>query len=111
MRKNIARKIIAMPAILLFLAGTCISCICLITTVCGKTTHHNFPKVNTRQNGYKLVWADEFNIDGAVNTNNWTFETGFVRNHEFFKATFLRIVYFILLLLVPGQSPLPVLQD
>ena len=32
--------------------------------------------------GYKLVWADEFNVDGAPNPANWTFEKGFVRNHE-----------------------------
>ncbi|HEY5652808.1 MAG TPA: glycoside hydrolase family 16 protein [Pontiella sp.] len=31
---------------------------------------------------YKLVWADEFNIDGAPNPENWTYEHGFVRNHE-----------------------------
>jgi hypothetical protein len=33
--------------------------------------------------GYKLVWADEFNKDGAVNSNNWQFEKGFMRNQEF----------------------------
>lgn len=32
--------------------------------------------------GYKLVWADEFNIDGAPDPKNWKFEQGFVRNHE-----------------------------
>jgi beta-glucanase (GH16 family) len=31
---------------------------------------------------YKLVWSDEFNKDGAPDTANWKFETGFVRNHE-----------------------------
>ncbi|MDF7800314.1 glycoside hydrolase family 16 protein [Pontiellaceae bacterium B1224] len=31
---------------------------------------------------YQLVWADEFEIDGAPNPENWTFEKGFVRNHE-----------------------------
>ena len=40
-----------------------------------KTKVHNKDK-------YKLVWADEFNTDGAVDSNNWSFETGFVRNHE-----------------------------
>lgn len=34
------------------------------------------------QNDYKLVWADEFNTDGPVDTANWKFETGFVRNNE-----------------------------
>lgn len=31
---------------------------------------------------YRLVWADEFNADGAPDPKNWTFERGFVRNHE-----------------------------
>jgi beta-glucanase (GH16 family) len=33
-------------------------------------------------NGYKLVWHDEFDVDGAPNPNNWKFEKGFVRNEE-----------------------------
>jgi beta-glucanase (GH16 family) len=32
---------------------------------------------------YKLVWADEFNTNGAPDPANWTYENGFVRNHEF----------------------------
>ena len=32
--------------------------------------------------GYKLVWADEFNVDGRPNPENWIHENGFVRNHE-----------------------------
>ena len=31
---------------------------------------------------YKLVWSDEFNINGKPDTNNWNFEKGFVRNKE-----------------------------
>lgn len=31
---------------------------------------------------YKLVWADEFNNEGAPDPRNWIFEQGFVRNHE-----------------------------
>jgi beta-glucanase (GH16 family) len=38
--------------------------------------------VASDQTGYKLVWADEFNIDGAPDSNNWRFEKGFVRNEE-----------------------------
>jgi beta-glucanase (GH16 family) len=33
--------------------------------------------------GYRLVWADEFNKDGAPDPANWSFENGFVRNQEF----------------------------
>lgn len=32
--------------------------------------------------GYKLVWSDEFDHDGAPNPDNWTYEHGFVRNQE-----------------------------
>jgi beta-glucanase (GH16 family) len=32
--------------------------------------------------GYALVWADEFNIDGRPDSTNWKCENGFVRNNE-----------------------------
>lgn len=32
--------------------------------------------------GYKLVWADEFDVDGAPNPKNWNYEKGFARNEE-----------------------------
>jgi beta-glucanase (GH16 family) len=31
---------------------------------------------------YRLVWADEFDHDGRPDPQNWTYETGFVRNEE-----------------------------
>jgi beta-glucanase (GH16 family) len=31
---------------------------------------------------YKLVWADEFDVDGPPDPKNWTYERGFVRNEE-----------------------------
>jgi beta-glucanase (GH16 family) len=31
---------------------------------------------------YTLVWADEFNKDGAPDSANWNYEKGFVRNEE-----------------------------
>lgn len=31
---------------------------------------------------WRLVWADEFTTDGPPDPENWTFETGFVRNKE-----------------------------
>jgi beta-glucanase (GH16 family) len=34
------------------------------------------------KDGYKLVWADEFNKKGAPDSNNWRYEKGFVRNQE-----------------------------
>lgn len=43
-----------------------------------------FPLVATLppEPNYKLVWADEFNRDGAPDPANWVYETGFVRNRE-----------------------------
>lgn len=32
--------------------------------------------------GYALVWADEFDRDGAPQPSHWTYERGFVRNQE-----------------------------
>jgi len=32
--------------------------------------------------GYRLVWADEFDKDGAPDPKNWKAENGFVRNRE-----------------------------
>lgn len=32
--------------------------------------------------GYRLVWHDDFEIDGAPDPTKWTFERGFVRNQE-----------------------------
>lgn len=32
--------------------------------------------------GYRLVWSDEFNVDGKPNPENWRFERGLVRNME-----------------------------
>ncbi len=33
--------------------------------------------------GWKLVWADEFDKDGPPDPRNWTNETGFVRAKEY----------------------------
>jgi len=32
--------------------------------------------------GYRLVWSDEFNVDGTPDPKNWNYEKGFVRNNE-----------------------------
>jgi beta-glucanase (GH16 family) len=32
--------------------------------------------------GYRLVWSDEFDRDGVPNPEDWTYEHGFVRNEE-----------------------------
>ena len=50
----------------------------LVTPTALANTHDTPPTYP----GYDLVWADEFNIDGPPNPDNWSFEEGFVRNRE-----------------------------
>lgn len=37
---------------------------------------------NSTNEGYVLVWADEFNTNGKPDSANWGYEQGFVRNEE-----------------------------
>ncbi|GGB17958.1 DUF2264 domain-containing protein [Puia dinghuensis] len=48
----------------------------------GTVGHEDGPGEAGMEDGYKLVWADEFNADGAPDPKNWGYERGFVRNHE-----------------------------
>lgn len=46
---------------------------------------NNLPETDPRANawdGYKLVFAEEFNQDGTPDHEIWSFEEGFKRNHE-----------------------------
>lgn len=36
----------------------------------------------SEKDGMTLIWSDEFNGSGAPDSNNWTYENGFVRNEE-----------------------------
>jgi len=40
------------------------------------------PQIAPPTKGYKLVWSDEFNVDGKPDSNSWRYEHGFVRNNE-----------------------------
>ena len=40
------------------------------------------PATAYAEEGYELVWTDEFETDGRPNANNWGFEEGFSRNKE-----------------------------
>ncbi len=51
----------------------------LVLSACSKEAV-TAPQTDTV--GYKLVWSDEFNTDGAPDPIKWRFETGFVRNEE-----------------------------
>lgn len=56
-----------------------ITCIVLLILVCNCVKAQQDKNLNE---GYKLVWADEFNKDGAPDPANWSYEKGFVRNEE-----------------------------
>lgn len=38
--------------------------------------------LSTNAQEYQLVWSDEFDGNGVLDENKWTYEEGFVRNHE-----------------------------
>lgn len=42
----------------------------------------SFAQKEFAKEGYQLVWADEFNRDGKLDTTKWKYEHGFVRNQE-----------------------------
>lgn len=48
---------------------------------CALKKDQNFSNAYVKE-GYKLIWSDEFNKDGAPNAANWDYEKGFVRNEE-----------------------------
>ena len=49
-----------------------ISCLLLLSVLDGRA----------QDDGWKLVWCDEFNQDGRLDTTVWNYEQGFKRNHE-----------------------------
>lgn len=51
------------------------------TILSGCGTQSQFSRANKKE-GYKLVWADEFNKDGKPDTSNWRYEKDFARNEE-----------------------------
>ena len=56
-----------------------IGCASLLFTTCN---HHIAGNTTAANDGYKLVWADEFNTNGQPDSSNWNYENGFVRNEE-----------------------------
>ena len=54
----------------------------LATIFCGCKTAKSLEGFGAGMDGYKLVWADEFNKDGRPDTTAWRYEKGFVRNEE-----------------------------
>ncbi|NCD72487.1 glycoside hydrolase family 16 protein [Mucilaginibacter agri] len=58
-----------------FLVGVLLIAFCWPTMANGQEKENEAGK-------YKLVWADEFNNEGAPDSANWNYEHGFVRNNE-----------------------------
>jgi beta-glucanase (GH16 family) len=53
----------------------------LVLIACRPAKNASVSDTNS-ENGYKLVWAEEFNNNGRPDTSTWRFEKGFVRNEE-----------------------------
>jgi len=55
-----------------------IACLAVLGGCSGAAREH----APEPRDAYKLVWSDEFNVDGPPNPEAWGFEQGFVRNRE-----------------------------
>ena len=56
---------------------------CLLVALLSPDLFGQTPSTHTSADkAWQLVWSDEFTNAGAPNPKNWTFERGFVRNHE-----------------------------
>jgi beta-glucanase (GH16 family) len=51
-------------------------------SVCALASLLAAAAVAQTSDGWKLVWSDEFNVDGRPDPAKWTYENGFVRNEE-----------------------------
>lgn len=63
-------------------------CYLLLAVACGCLVVRNWPPKATAQSsgivkeGWRLIWNDEFDGDGGLDSDKWDFEKGFVRNYE-----------------------------
>lgn len=57
-------------------------CLFLLIAACNRHAAVKTKQTTVTQDGYTLVWADEFNSNGKPDTANWNYEYGFVRNEE-----------------------------
>jgi beta-glucanase (GH16 family) len=71
-----ARKIALLAGVLASLPGQSARC-----TAQSTNSPATAPE-ETTADGYRLVWHDEFNKDGPLNSADWEFEHGFIRNQE-----------------------------
>ena len=49
---------------------------------CALALAASLPPAAARADDWKLVWSDEFDLDGPPNPTRWGYEEGFVRNNE-----------------------------
>ncbi|MEJ8843333.1 glycoside hydrolase family 16 protein [Lacibacter sp. H375] len=54
----------------------------LLAFACNRHKAVKTIQTTVTQDGYTLVWADEFNNKGRPDSANWNYEYGFVRNEE-----------------------------
>lgn len=66
---------------LLFLIAAAFSILILGDTGAGAASNRG-ASVKGAEDGWSLVWADDFRKDGAPDPANWNYENGFVRNDE-----------------------------
>ncbi|UII24881.1 glycoside hydrolase family 16 protein [Fulvivirga maritima] len=66
----------------LFLRGRVLSLLLVVLACIALACKNNKPDKPKSQNGYRLVWSDEFNENGSPDSANWSYEYGFVRNEE-----------------------------
>jgi len=55
---------------------------CFLTVVFGSVCMDKSIADDSVNDGYQLVWSDEFEKDGRPDPKNWTYEQGFTRNNE-----------------------------
>ena len=68
---NNGKRRFALVVLAMFLLGSC-----------GTLKMENNGQGEFKNDGYELVWADEFNHTGPPKSENWSYETGFERNEE-----------------------------
>lgn len=56
--------------------------LCIVLMVEAAGMAQTIDEVTAQDPTYQLVWADEFDVDGRPNEENWTYEQGFKRNNE-----------------------------
>src|SRR5574344_2085508 len=59
-----------------------IGCLFCLACYSGNQKDAISKQTNSSNKEWKLVWSDEFDTDGAPDSKNWSYETGFVRNNE-----------------------------